>query len=427
MTFLINYKPIKMVKPWLEKQQRKSIMANYKYLIIGSGMTAAAAVKGIREVDADGSIAVFGAEWHRPYNRPPLSKKLWSGKSRDSIWLDLSPDNLELFAGCRVTAVNPDKKQVQDEEGRSFGYQKLLLATGGEPRRLANNTEDILYYRTLDDYDRLRSWTQKGARIGVIGGGFIGSEIAAALALNHEQVVMIIPESAIGAKIYPEDLAKFVTDYYRKNDVDIHTGMKIQSIKRHNSRFFLQAEDGQVVEVDHIVAGIGLLPNTELAHTARIETAANEAGGGFLVDPYLHTNQPDIYAAGDVASSYIPFLNRRMRFEHEDNANTMGRIAGLNMAGRVTPYDHLSFFYSDLFDLGYEAVGELDSRLDTFADWQETFNKGVIYYLRDRKICGVLLWNTWGQVEAVRKLIAAGQTYEKSELKGLSSTVNLNQ
>lgn len=395
------------------------MIEKFDYIIIGGGMTAAAAVKGIREVDQQGTIGLLSAEKQSPYKRPPLTKKLWQGKSEDIIWIDLPEDRITSVRGCRVTAIDPQQKQVKDETGKIYAYGKLLLATGGSPRRLPFGPEEVLYYRTFNDYRTLRSWTGKGARIGVIGGGFIGSEIAAALASNGEQVVMVFPQPGIGARVYPADLSDFVTGYYREKGVEVHTGVEIQAIDRHGSGFVMRGKDGQVIEVDHIVAGIGIQPNTALAEMAGIATASREDGGGILVDEHLRTNIPDIYAAGDVASFFNPILSRRMRVEHEDNANTMGAAAGRNMAGQAEPYRHQPFFYSDLFDLGYEAVGELDPRLETVADWQEPFRKGVIYYLKDGRVRGVLLWNTWDQVEAARKLIASGEVYSPAALQGL--------
>ena len=397
-------------------------MTAYDYLILGGGMTAAAAVKGIREADEHGSIAIFSLEPHRPYNRPPLTKKLWQGKPEDSIWSKYTNENLDLLLGLRIKHLDPQARQVQDETGRSYTYGRLLLATGGSPRRLPFAPPETVYYRTLDDYHTVRSWMGKGARIGIIGGGFIGSEIAAALASNGEKAVMVFPETGLGARIYPANLSQFLTHYYQEKGVEVHPGLEIQAIIRQGIGFALQAKDGRLVAVDHIIAGIGILPNTELAQAAGISIGSPELGRGILVDKYLHTDQADVFAAGDVASFYNPALEKTMRVEHEDNAKSMGHVAGLNMAGQATPYDHQPYFYSDLFDLGYEAVGELDPRLQTVADWQEPFRKGVIYYLKDEKVRGVLLWNTWDQVNAASALIAEGRPYPEKALHGLLPT-----
>jgi 3-phenylpropionate/trans-cinnamate dioxygenase ferredoxin reductase component len=162
-----------------------------------------------------------------------------------------------------------------------------------------------------------------------------------------------------------------------------------------------------------VVAGLGIVPGVELA-----EEAALDVDNGILVDEFCRTSHPDIYAAGDVANFANPALGARIRVEHEDNANTMGRVAGLNMAGRATPYHHLPFFYSDLFDLGYEAVGDVDARLETVADWKEQFREGVVYYLKSGRVRGVLLWNTWGQVDHARALIAEPGPFKTGDLKG---------
>lgn len=169
----------------------------------------------------------------------------------------------------------------------------------------------------------------------------------------------------------------------------------------------------QAIGADGVVAGIGIVPNVELARAAGLDLE-----NGIKVDPSLRTSQPDIFAAGDAASFMNPTLGVRLRVEHEDNANTMGRMAGQSMAGKSVSYDHLPSFYSDLFDLGFEAVGEVDSRLETVADWKEPFREGVVYYLKDGRVRGVLLWNVWDQVDAARALIAEPGPFQAANLKG---------
>lgn len=389
----------------------------YDYLIVGGGMTAAAAAQGIREVDPKGTIGIISAENQRPYNRPPLTKKLWQGKSEDIIWRDLPTENLDLIPSCQIITLDTHLKQVIDKAGNSYAYTKLLLATGGSPRRLPFAPDSVLYYRTLNDYHTVRGWVGKGARIGIIGGGFIGSEIAAALASNGEQAVMVFPENGIGSRIYPDDLAQFVTQYYQQKGVEVHPRLEIQAIDPLDNGFIMRAKDGQTIEVDHIIAGIGLRPNIELAQAAGIMIASAEKGGGILVDDYLRTNQPDIYAAGDVVSFHNYALKQQMRVEHEDNANMMGKQVGRNMAGSSEPYHHLSYFYSDLFELGYEAVGELNPLLETYSDWKEPFKKGVVYYLADGRVRGVLMWNVWETVPEARALIAESGPFKAADLK----------
>jgi NADPH-dependent 2,4-dienoyl-CoA reductase/sulfur reductase-like enzyme len=165
--------------------------------------------------------------------------------------------------------------------------------------------------------------------------------------------------------------------------------------------------------VDAVIAGIGIQPNVALAEAAGLQVA-----NGIVVDETLRTSQPDIFAAGDVAEFANPTLAKRLRIEHEDNANTMGKHAGRAMAGASEPYHHLSFFYSDLFELGYEAVGELDSRLETFVDWKDEYKKGVVYYLDHGRVRGVLLWNVWDSIPKARSLIAEPGPFTTASLKG---------
>jgi NADPH-dependent 2,4-dienoyl-CoA reductase/sulfur reductase-like enzyme len=393
-------------------------MPNYTYLIIGGGMTAAAAVNGIREVDTSGTIGVIAAEAHPPYDRPPLTKGLWKGKPLESIWRKLPAQAVDLHLGHRVSTLDPRHKCVADDRATVYSYDKLLLATGGTPRRLPFGGDQIIYFRTADDYASLRQRAGRGQRFAIIGGGFIGSEIAAALAMNGKTAVMAFPDSGIGGRMFPPDLAGFLNDYYREHGVEVYPGEQVVGCEMRGDLAVLKLRNvgnhgGREIVADGVVAGIGIQPNVELAQAAGLQV-----NNGIRVDASLRTSHPDIFAAGDVANFHNPALDTRLRVEHEDNANTMGRLAGLAMAGQAVSYDHLPFFYSDLFDLGYEAVGEVDSRLDIVSDWKEPYRKGVVYYLRDGRVRGVLLWNVWEQVDAARKLIAEPGPLRPERLKG---------
>ena len=391
-------------------------MARYKYVIVGGSMAGDAAISGIRRVDPSASIGVIRSERHLPYNRPPLSKALWKGDSVDTIWRRTKHDGVDFHLGRTVTVLSPKENVVTDDQGVTHAYDRLLLATGGTPRRLpsgSDRSDGIIYYRTLDDYNRLRELAERGRRFAVIGSGFIGSEVAAALAMNHKDVVMLYRGEGIGGRVFPTDLSRFLAEFYREKGVELRPGEGVAAVEVRGTQIAVKTQSGGEVLVDGVVAGLGIQPNTELAKAAGLAVE-----NGIVVDEWLRTSHPDIYAAGDVASFYNPVLGNRMRVEHEDNANVMGRAAGEAMAGQGEPYHHLPSFYSDLFELGYEAVGDLDARLETVVDWKVPYKEGVVYYLRNGRVRGVLLWNTWDQVDHARKLIAEPGPFRAEDLKG---------
>jgi NADPH-dependent 2,4-dienoyl-CoA reductase/sulfur reductase-like enzyme len=388
-------------------------MPSYRYLIIGGGMTADAAVRGIRELDADGTIGVISAEPDPPYNRPPLTKALWKGDPLETIWRKTGDAGVDLHLGRMVTSLDLPKKTAIDDHGATHSFEQLLLATGASPRRLPFGGDDVIYYRTLQDYHRVRAIANKSGAVVVLGGGFIGSEIAAALAMNGCKVTMLFPEAGIGARIFPVDLARNLVKYYRDKEVDVRPGEEVVDIQKTDVGVTVTTKSGAKLKADAVIAGIGVAPNTDLAKAAGLAVE-----DGIIVDEHLMTSLHGVYAAGDVARFSSPVLGKRMRVEHEDNALTMGHAAGRAMAGDKDPYTHLPFFYSDLFELGYEAVGETDPRLDVVADWKTPFREGVVYYLSGGRVRGVLLWGIFGQVDAARALIAEVGAFDAKTLKG---------
>lgn len=388
-------------------------MRSCNYLVIGGGMTADAAVKGIRELDASGSICLLGEEAEAPYDRPPLTKGLWKGTALDKIWRGTENEAVQLRLGRRVQAIDVARKQATDQRGEVYAYQKLLLATGGRPRRLPFGSDLPIYYRTVADYRRLRELASQHQRFVVLGAGFIGSEIAASLAMNGREVILLFPGQGIGGRIFPPDLSRELNRYYREKGVDVRPQQTVTRLESRHGTTVVGTASGEEFPAAGVVAGLGIEPNVELAQAAGLAV-----DNGIVVNERLQCSSPDIYAAGDVAAFVNPALAKRIRVEHEDNANTMGRIAGHNLAGLSEPYHHLPFFYSDLFDLGYEAVGDLDARLETFADWQTPFREGVVYYLQQGRVRGVLLWNVWGKVDEARRLIREPGPFSPAQLKG---------
>jgi 3-phenylpropionate/trans-cinnamate dioxygenase ferredoxin reductase component len=376
-------------------------MHSYRYLVVGGGMTGDAVCAGIHDADPDGSIGLVGEETFPPYKRPPLTKGLWKNGDESKIWRKVEEHGADLVLGRRIVSIDPAAHTAVDDAGDEYAYERLVLATGGSPRRLGGEDADVIYFRTLEDYRRVRALSDAGSRFLVVGGGFIGSEIAAALRSQGREVTMVFPEEGIGWRTFPPALARFVADYYREQGVDVRAGGVFES-----SEGF-----------DAVVAGLGIVPRTELA-----ESAGFRVDNGIVVDEYGRVEgQEDVFAAGDVANFPIPALGRNGRVEHEDHANTHGRVVGANAAGANERYEHLPFFYSDLFDLGYEAVGDLDSRQETVELWLEPNKKGIVAYVdAESRPRGFLLWNVWDKVEPATELIRAAKPVDEETLRGLA-------
>jgi NADPH-dependent 2,4-dienoyl-CoA reductase/sulfur reductase-like enzyme len=392
----------------------------FDYVIVGGGLAGASAVQGIRELDIKGTVLLIGAEKHLPYDRPPLSKKLWFGQIKvEDIFLHdavfYKNNSVTLALSTRASSIDPKKKTVV--AGRSaYGYGKLLLATGGEPRRLDIPGADLIgvsYYRYLDDYLKIREAAVDGSSAVIIGGGFIGSELAAALNKNGVAVTMIYPTAYLVDRVFPEGLGKALQKHYIERGIRILSNDKPASLAKKGGRFVTRTESGGEIVSDMVIVGVGIIPSTGLAEGAGLKT-----GNGVVVNGRLQTSDPDIYAAGDIA--YFPYaaLEKSTRIEHWDNSLNQGAQAGRNMAGANEEFTYMPYFFSDLFDFGYEAVGEVDSSLETFADWQKEFDTGVIYYLKDNVVRGVMMCNIWDKVSAARDLIKKKTRLEGKNLAG---------
>jgi 3-phenylpropionate/trans-cinnamate dioxygenase ferredoxin reductase component len=392
-----------------------------EYVIVGGGLAGASAIEGIREIDHDRPITLIGAESHLPYDRPPLSKKLWSGNKRiEEIFLFdqafYERNGVTLLPGRRVAELDRFDNRLRDNLGGSRSFGKLLIATGGVPRTLpipGGDIDGVYYYRNLDDYLRLRGEATEGRSAVVVGGGFIGSEMAAALATKKVAVTMIFPAPYPCNRVFPKDLGLAVRRTYEQRGIRIMSGERPTGIERHGRRFVVRTGGGETVEADVVIAGIGIRPAVDLAASAGLSV-----GDGIVVDQYLQTSRPNVYAAGDNARFPFAPHGGSARLEHWDNARGQGKAAGRNMAGAHEAYAYLPYFFSDLFDLGYEAVGDVDPRMQVAPEWQTENQKGVVYYLRDSRVKGVMLCNVWDQVPRARELILENRRVIAGDLRG---------
>lgn len=383
-----------------------NVQESYDYVIVGGGVAGASAVKGIRSEDAAGTIAVLGSEPDKPVYRPDLSKDLWlkddASLEKSSLAGDLDDDDkVDLVTDATVTEIDPDAHVVRLADGRSVGYRKLLLATGAEPRTLAVDPGPrVVYYRTAADYRRLRAIVGPDSHVVVVGGGYIGSELASALVQNDVAVTLVLDLDDVQEQMFPRALAASLTQAFADRGVTVVHG-SVASGEETDGGVRIRLDDGTDLVGDAAVIGVGVLPRTNLA-----EAAGLEVDNGIVVDDHLRTSAADVYAAGDVASYPDALLGRR-RVEHVDHAEKSGELAGKVMAGADATYDYTPFFWSDILDAGYEAVGETSSRLDMVEDWKDgEIGTGVVYYLKGGQVRGVVLWNVWDSVDKARELIA---------------------
>jgi NADPH-dependent 2,4-dienoyl-CoA reductase/sulfur reductase-like enzyme len=382
-----------------------NVEKSYDYVIVGAGVAAASAVKGIRSQDASGRVAVIGSEPDKPVYRPALSKDLWLKDDETlegaSLAGDLDDDDaVDLVTDTTVTEIDPGAHVVRLADGSSVGYGQLLLATGAEPRVLAVDPGPrVIYYRTAADYQRLRAVATEGSHVAVVGGGYIGSEITSALVQNGVQVTLVLDLEDVQEQMFPRALAATLTKAFADRGVEVVHG-SVEGGQEDDGGVRIRLADGTSITADAAVIGVGVLPRTGLA-----EAAGLEVDNGVVVDDHLRTSDPDVYAAGDVASYPDALLGRR-RVEHVEHAEKSGEHAGKVMAGADEAYGYTPFFWSDILDYGYEAVGETRSDLDLVEDWKDgEVGTGVVYYLQSGQVRGVLLWNVWDSVDEARAVI----------------------
>ena len=383
---------------------------SYDHVLIGGGIAADAAARAIREADEDASIAILSADPHAPVYRPALSKDLWTGEDPDPDSQDLGTAEAmgaELFASTLVTELLPSSHTVVTARGERIRYRTALLATGSVPRRLPGGEDErVAYLRTVGDYRHLRTLAADGARIAVVGGGYIGTEVAAALTRTGAAVTLAHSGARILEHTFPTSITSHLEEVFAGRGVELVDGFRLADVEA-GEALTLRGEDGRTLTADAVVLGLGARPDTFLAAEAGIETDRELV----IVDPRLRTSAPDVFAAGDVVLYDDALLGQR-HVEHVDHAEASGALAGANMARpeeEQEEYAHTPLFFSDLFDDGYEAVGRLDSSLEMREVWDEEGTAAVVHYLEDGLVEGVLLWNTWDSVPAARELIAESQ------------------
>lgn len=395
---------------------------HHRYVIVGGGTAAAAAIEGIREHDREGTIALVTRENHLPYRRSPLTKEAWRGEfDLDSLslhpaqWYD--EHRVEVLLRREVVELDSEHKVLWDDRGDSFGFDQALIATGCRPRRLraaGAEVSGVRYFRDLEDYLDLEHRLEHTQHVTILGGHFTGVEMTAALRARGKEVTMILPDEYPLHRVLPRELGEGLIEYLRSMDVETVSGDTIVEIQETGE--FLQAKtyNGNTLSTQVVLVDMGAEPQVELAEAAGLDT-----DDGVVVDEYGHSSRPAIWAAGDVAEFPYLALSQLMRVEGVEHAERHGRCVGANMAGANAPYTHMPRKWFEIGDLRFEGVGEMSSRLDHQVIWLEPGREGVVYYLRDDVTRGVLLWNVPGRLDWARSLIAEGRPMSSADRAGL--------
>lgn len=376
---------------------------NYQYVIVGGGVVAGYAIKGIRKEDPNGSILIVSKEADVPYERPALSKKLWLDDEFTEENIRIGAENysdVTFKFNTTVNKINRQEQTIDLGDNTTVHYEQLLLATGGEPRKIKGPDDPhVLVFRTWPDYRKLRKFSGKDKRIVIIGGGYVGTELASSLTQNGTQVTMVFPEKALGEGKFPEEIRAEYEETFKKNGVKILSGKMVEAYQRQGDHLVISLEDGSEIGADTIIIGLGVTPRIELAKASDLELA----DGGVKVDGYLQTSDPAIWSAGDIAS-YPDKILGRQRIEHVDHARLSGELVGRNMAGSHTVYEHTPYFYSIIFDISWQAIGSINLNLKQVFDKRE--NGTIVYFLDGDKLAGVLVWNVVVDLDDVRALLA---------------------
>ncbi|TRY80201.1 hypothetical protein DNTS_003430 [Danionella cerebrum] len=472
---VVESEPAPVAEPPEVSATHVNVPEHVPYLLIGGGTASFAAARSIRARDPGARVLIITEESDLPYMRPPLSKELWfsddpnvnetlrfkqwNGKERSIFFQPasfyISPGDLAkvenggvaVLTGCKVEHMDVRGNKVKLSDGTEISYEKCLIATGGVPRNLQvidrageEVTKRTTLFRKVEDFRSLEKISREVKSITIIGGGFLGSELACALgrrsAEHGLEVIQMFPEKGNMGKVLPEYLSNWTTAKVRREGVNVITDAVVKNVTYKNDKLVIKLKDGRLIETDHIVAAVGLEPSVELAKSAGLEVDSDF--GGYRVNAELQARS-NIWVAGDAACFYDIKLGRR-RVEHHDHAVVSGRLAGENMTGARKPYWHQSMFWSDLGpDVGYEAIGIVDSSLPTVGVFakatakdtpkaateqsgtgirseseteevaealqagktspsppvqqQEDYGKGVIFYLREKVVVGVVLWN----------------------------------
>ncbi len=388
------------------------------FVIVGASLTGAKAAEELREQGFEGRIILLGAEAERPYERPPLSKDFLRGEADDKPFVHdddfYEEKNVELRTGVTVTAIDPLGSTITVDGSEEIGYDKLLIATGAEPRRLdlpGVDLEGVVYLRTVADSEALGQRFGDGVKVVVVGAGWIGSEVAASANQKGCEVTMIAPENAPLERVLGAELGKLYRDVHEDQGVRFLAGTGVTGFEGSGSVEAVLTDTNERIEADLVVVGVGVLPRTELAEAARIPT-----DNGILTGPSLETEAPGIFAAGDVANAVHPFYDHRVRVEHWANARRQGAAAARSMLGQTVEFDEIPYFFSDQYDLGMEYVGYAPESDSIVYRGDVDKREFIAFWLKNGRVVAGMNVNVWDVSDSIRDLIRSRNEVDPAQL-----------
>jgi len=385
------------------------------YVIAGASLTGAKAAETLRADGYDGELVLVGAEEVRPYERPPLSKDYLRGEAgRDKVFVHsegfYGEQNIELRLGRSVTSIDPAAGEVGLDDGETLAYEKLLLATGAEPRRLpipGNELDGILYLRTVEDSDAIRARLDQGGKVAVVGAGWIGAEAAASARQRGLDVTVIEPMSVPLERVLGPEVGAVYRDVHLDHGVEMLLGTGVDAFEGTTAVERVRTTDGRTVDCDFVVVGVGVVPRVELAQSAGLAV-----DNGVLVDEHLQTSAPGIYAAGDLANAHHPFYGERIRVEHWANALNQGPAAARSMLGSSEPYDRLPYFFSDQYDVGMEYSGYARTWDRVAFHGDVAKREFIAFWISDDRVVAAMNVNVWDVTDKLQQAIRERRTLE---------------
>ncbi|MDG6933230.1 MAG: FAD-dependent oxidoreductase [Nitrososphaerota archaeon] len=383
---------------------------DYDYVIVGGGISGGFASFSIRKHDKRGSIALVGAEPHLPYDRVPLSKEFvrWERPLEELFFKReefYRRNKVDLYRGHLAVKLNRMKREIVLDDGGRIGYEKLLLATGGRPRKLdipGSHYDGIFYLRNLEDSIAIRQRIPLAKKAVVVGGGFIGCELAASLTTRGIETTIIEVMPHILGRAIDQKTSEWLKKYHESKGTKVITQTSVIGFQGENGRVTgVKTSDNKLIQADLVAIGAGIVLNLNLA-----EDAGLKVENGVVVNQKLRSNDSHIFAAGDIARFYSPLLDRYMRVEHYDVAEKHGTIAGANMTGEQLEYDEPPYFFSDQYDISINAFGDL-SKPTRIVTKGRLSSKGFIeYYLEGNKLAAILSINgDWDEIEKAKAKI----------------------